>query len=237
MASHWFRSTTHSMSCGIAATALVVASGVAAAATSLTYSGYSVMGDQTLNVLFPSTESGQAGEFQLVTGSGVIDAWCIDLFNYLSSSGTYDVASFSGSLPGVPALTTRQIGEIGALVRNGDSLVASPPTGYSANDVGAAIQIAIWSLEYPGFSYTWSPAHPIADALATTYLGDATTGVWAPYFGVRALVETTATDQTLVAGIPEPSTWAMASIGFAALAWTAWGRRGRRPMHTKGEAR
>ena len=238
MADCWVRSRMRGVACGFAVTAWAVAAGPAAAST-LAYSNYTVIGDQTLQVLSPSAESGQAGELQLVTSRGVLDAWCVDVFNMLSPSGTYDVSSFSGALPGVPALTTQQIGQMGALVRNGDALVASPPSGLSADDIGAAIQIAIWEVEYPTFSYSWSPAHPEADTLAAAYLADATSGAWTPYFGVHALVETSnqtgATDQTLMAAIPEASTWVMALIGFAAMGWTLSGRRTRLAHSLKGE--
>jgi hypothetical protein len=163
------------------------------------------------------------------------------VYDYLNMSGTFVIGSLTNDSAPVSAggpnpLSNAQIGQIGALVENGDTLVGAPPSGYTANDVGAAIQLAIWQVEYPTFSYSWAPAEANADALAAIYYADATAGAgdWTAYYGIAALSELDNQTQIvdfstqnldpaftsqglsfLVPQVPEPSTWAMIMVGFA----------------------
>ena len=184
-----------------------------ASAGTVDYSSYSFYGSG-ITITAPNEISGGAGQIQLYTPSGaVIDAWCVDIFTYLLGSGAFQSGPLTNdSSPGPIALTSTQIGEIGALVENGDSLLLGP--GASA-DVSAAIQIAIWSVEYPGFTYSVDDGS--IPQLVTAYLNDVgPDGSWAPYSGVVALSESG--NQTLVtSSVPELSTWAMMLLGFAGL--------------------
>jgi hypothetical protein len=144
----------------------------------------------------PTTIGGAAGLIVLTTPSGDILSWCVDVYDSLQTSGTFAIGTLANdsapiSAGGPNPLSNAQIGQIGALVKNGDALVNAPPTGYTANDVGASIQLAIWQVEYPTFSYSWNPAEANADALAAIYFGDAIAGSgdWTAYYGTAALSE------------------------------------------------
>jgi fibronectin-binding protein len=224
----------------VASVATIVAaiSASAASAGTITYTSENVIGDEPLSIAVP-TNTGEvwAGMFQLTVGSQTINAWCVDLYHDLQPSGTYNVGLLTTTtLSGIEPVTlsSNQIGEIGALVVNGYHLVSeTPPTGYSQQDVAAAIQIAIWEAEYPTFAATGLDAE---QSLANTYLTDAQTGsgAWAPFYGITALTATNdqglATNQTLVTvtGVPEASTWAMMVMGFAGLGYAAFHRTGKR---------
>jgi hypothetical protein len=209
---------------------LACACATAASAGTLNCTGYGFVGD---NIQINTQESVYrgAGEIRLTTTSGTADAWCVDVFTYRLGSGAYDVGPMTGGLAGVPSgLTSAQIGELGALVVNGDYLVAHPG-GYGASDVAAAIQVAIWSVEY-GAAFTYNPISSAVAGLTAQYLADATNGAWAPYSGIEALFvpgnQGFATNQTLkAAGVPESSTWAMLLVGFVGLGYAA------RRRHTK----
>ena len=191
-----------------------------------TYTGYTLTGDPiTLDT--PVSASGYAGAIHLTTTSGTVNAWCLDVYDVLAGSGTYTFTPVSASnVPGVPSLTSAQIGQIGALIVNGNRLVSSPPEGQTANDIGTAIQLSIWSIEYgarPPASLTYSSANATVDSLVTTYVSDAMAGAgqWQPFTGYSALFytddSTLTSNQTLVAAVPEASTWAMMLAGFAGL--------------------
>jgi hypothetical protein len=210
------------------------------AAQTLTYTNAALgYGYFTVNILYPTTISGGAGLIVLTTPSGDIQSWCVDVYDFLQTSGTFAIGPLTNdsapiSAGGPNPLSDAQIGQIGALVLNGDTLVNAPPSGYSANDVGAAIQLAIWQVEYPAFSYSWDPAEANADALAAIYYGDAIagSGEWSAYYGIAALSEfnnqTQVVDPSgvswfpqgppLPAPVPELSTWALMLIGALALA-------------------
>ena len=176
-----------------------------ASAGTVVYDTYSWNG-LGVSITVPNDISGGAGQIQLYTPSGaVIDAWCVDVFDYLLGSGTFQTGPLT-------TLSSTQIGEIGALAEHGDSLLLN--SGGSA-DVSMAIQVAIWSVEYPGFTY--SGGDSVVQQLVTDYLGDvAPGGSWAPYLGVVALSEPG--NQTLITtSVPELSTWAMMLLGFAGL--------------------
>ena len=115
--------------------------------------------------------SGIAGQIQMngVAGEGLtgltLDVWCVDLTaSFLPGGGTYGIHSSAYLLaaPGLPALSPTQIGEMGALALHGDQLVASPGI-YTSQQVAAAIQIAIWDVEY-GSAFTYVPLGSPVDA-------------------------------------------------------------------------
>ena len=209
-----------------------------ASAGTVVYDGYSWNGSG-VNITSPNDISGGAGQIQLYTPSGgVIDAWCVDIFNYLQGSGVFETGPLttdSSPPPGGPiALSSTQVGEIGALVDHGDFLVLNPGL-YSSADVSMAIQIAIWSVEYPRFSYTGGDG--VVQQLVSDYVGQVENGYWAPYFNVIALSapgdEGLLANQTLITtSVPELSSWAMMLLGFAGLGFAGVRResKGRRPL-------
>ena len=128
------------------ATAFTLLSASANADT-FTYGSFSVNG-VGVDIQQPVQRSVIAGEITLI-GAGVnsgqtLDAWCLDLLNTLASGPfTYQISPLTTAGAGGlnPPLTQTQITEIGDLMFD----------GLSALDK-VAIQLAIWSVEYPGFS-------------------------------------------------------------------------------------
>ena len=59
-------------------------------ASVLDYTGYTVTGD-SITIDTPILTSGVAGLIHLITPSGTVDAWCLDVYDMLSGSGTYNV--------------------------------------------------------------------------------------------------------------------------------------------------
>ena len=182
-----------------------------------------------------------AGQIQLdIPGpgkGGYLDAWCVDLYDGLLDSGTFNVLDSSGlngapGVPTLPPLSTEQIGAIGALKLNGDDLLAHKPS--NAADIGAAIQIAIWTVEY-GSAFTYDPLGSPVDGtggLVAQYLNDVGPGgTWSPFTNYYVLEATG--NQTLIVdtltptphSIPEPSTWAMMLLGFTGLGYAAFRRK------------
>ena len=163
------------------------------------------------------------GQQVLTTSIGTLDAWCIDIYHDDQAVSGQNVAFATGPItsnnatPTAVALTTDQVGEIRALVNYGNALLANPHT--ASNDVSAAIQLAIWQVEYPTFSYVGNDtlaglvATDISVAMQMTASGD--------YGGpVTALISQQNT-QTLVApdptAVPEPSSMALLGAGVIGL--------------------
>ena len=211
----------------VAAAALLGATGTSSAAT-LNYTVTSVTG-VSITISDPVAAQGLAGQIHLSTTNGIIDAWCVDAYDALADSGTVFTAPFAAGLEGVPvSLTHIQLGEIGALVAGGNSLIAAAPDLTTASIEGAAIQIAIWTVEYgPAFQYTpiGAPIDSAPDSLVQQYIAAVGPGnPWGMVFGLTALSGAQGlANQTLVTiSIPEASTWAMMAIGFSGLAFAAY---------------
>jgi MYXO-CTERM domain-containing protein len=146
-----------------------------ASAAPVAYSGYSAPppGD-IIHITAPDNVTGYAGQIVLtgVTGGptgNTLLAWCVDVYNYLAPSGsfttapaTFPVAQSNANNSVLPTLLQTVLDKMGGLMLYGNQLLATVSGGivhigsnnYTANDVSAAIQVAIWSTEYINFAYT-----------------------------------------------------------------------------------
>jgi hypothetical protein len=199
--------------------------GVAAAtpvyAESFTYNGAGLVNGQDISIRSPIRAGSEAGGI-ILNGSGPnagqqILAWCLDLYNDLNNRGTYLIEPLTGAGSGGrnPTLSQQQIGEIGALMAYGDTHL------YETN-VSAAIQIAIWTVEY-GSSFVYSGISNALATLVSAYVTDVTSGAWAPNTNVSLL--SSARDQNLgyLDPTPLPSTWIMMLGGLLGLGLVAYG--------------
>jgi hypothetical protein len=178
------------------ATVLLLGATGAAHAATLTYDSATVVDQEFVTITDPPAvtvpRGGSvfvgAGQIQLQIGSATLPAWCVDLLNQLStSSTTLTISSLTtaGVGGGNPTLTSTQIGQIGALMVHGNALVTANP----GTNVSAAIQLAIWSVEYTGLSFDDANFYPGLPALVTTYLGNVSgvNPLWAPVLNVTLL--------------------------------------------------
>jgi hypothetical protein len=209
----------------------------------INYSGHSIDGGGS-NI--------NTGTIGLQTAQGALSTYCVDLFDYIytgNNSYTFNNnalaagQSFSnGSSSGT--WTTNQVNLITALLENG-----SLQTQSTVNT--AALQIAIWDVEYDtaasngtynltnhdGFYFTSTSGSGSSSAItqAQAYLTDVTSGAWvadashtvqyltANPSGTQNLIYLAATPTTPVA-TPEPSTVAVFGLGLIGL-WAARRRK------------
>jgi hypothetical protein len=135
------------------------------ASADVAYTSYTYTGD-VIEITAPGLDiTGGAGQIQLHTTTGsTILAWCVDIYDWLQSSGTYAVTA-NGPINGVSNPSDGP--KIGGLIVEGNALVAANKTltlhdghntyTFSVADESAATQIAIWSTEYgASFSYNTS---------------------------------------------------------------------------------
>jgi PEP-CTERM motif len=153
---------------------------------------------------------GGAGLITL-NGSPVMAAYCVDIGDWLSPSGSYNIGvnpATNPNLIGNSSITgDSKIADIGALIFNGGN--------------AAAVQLAIWETEY-GSAASFTPDDGSSQTLADTYLDDAKT-IWSVPANFT-LFELTPADgqvnQSLVylfdapAPVPEPGTFTLLGGGL-----------------------
>lgn len=177
---------------------VLLAQGMHAEASPVTYSGYSVLNNQnvTLNdaALGVSNEYGGSGQVTLTgtnTLGGSLATFCVDILHQLLNSGV-----FTKQISLAPVLSS----EVNALMTH------VIPTLASNGNASSALQVAIWTEEY-GHGLTISAASDVL-SLANTYVGNVSNGSWKadPTMTVAVLSGAGVTqDQAYLTAVPEPA--------------------------------
>lgn len=171
---------------------------------------------------------GLAGQINLTTDTGgVINAWCMDFFHDVYLGGgqalTYTGYNLVGASNGNGGTVDAPLAsEIAGLVSYGNTLIAA---GGATVDQSAGIQMAIWSLEYNGLTFTgpsgavtaWQSDLALAPGLAASA-------------SVESLVSLTGTQQlaAYATQVPEPASLATFGLGLLGLV----GLRRRQPSRS-----
>lgn len=191
-----------------------------AQATTMTYSGYSVISAQTVALsgsVFGdwTVRHDLAGEIELGHvngGNSWIDTFCFDVTQYLQSSGVFNTGSYVTGVLG---------DEVNALISH------VLPTLGRAPLASAALQVAIWKEAY-GSALQISGNDDVT-SLASSYLANVASGTWRPDATkqVAYLSGGSATQsQVYLATVPEPAS--MGLLGAGLLGAAALMRRGKR---------
>jgi PEP-CTERM motif len=151
----------------------------------------------------PALNFGAGSGQILLSGTGAnsgqtLVAWCIDVLTWLqpyNDSGTFTYTATTppaddgtvGSASNPATITNPTIlGEIGGLVAYGDALVV-PGSG---TNLSAAVQLAIWSVEY-GKNYSFVSGSAAVNTLASQLVTDIEDGSIAPWNNWTAITEET----------------------------------------------
>ena len=178
-------------------------------AAPVTYTGYSVLNDQTVELkedIIGLEQWAGSGEIVLTgtnTSGGVLAVWCVDIYHWLQGSGSF-ASSYVMAGPAANA--------VNALLTNGVPLLDSDPNASSA------LQIAIWKA-VNGPELQVGPPGPNT-ALAETYLDDVARGIWRPDPRMEVTVLSgggSNQDQAYLTAVPEPESLAMVGSGLLAL--------------------
>ena len=189
----------------------------------ITVTDVSVQGD-IVTIAGPiSPISVYAGPITLTSSAGSIVAWCVDLFHEVQTGSGQDlqyelgtVTTDNASSP--TALSATQQTEIANLAAYGQSLIG---TAQGTTDNLTAVQLAIWSVEYPTFSYTGASDAPVAATLQQDLSGPGyDTGLLA-LSGTQTFVTAFVGIGDATAPVPEPATLALLTGGLALLGVTA----------------
>jgi len=206
---------------------LIAGTGITDAHAGLyTYGSYSFSGS---NVHFSDSSLGITNEYGgsgLITLNGPfpINAYCVDLSDWLLGSGTYNFGvnpATDPNLTGTSSITgDSKIADISALIFNGQN--------------SAAVQLAIWETEY-GAAASFTPDDSSLQQVASQYLTDASTSWTVPSnWDLYELTAVGPANQTLVymadppSPVAEPGTLALLGGAIFMIAITAQ----RRPWAT-----
>jgi hypothetical protein len=136
----------------LAALVLLGTVGVNSASADITYTYAGLVGDNISitgaggKQINPAIVGG-AGQIKLDTSLGTILAWCLDIYDYLQSQGTYSVTQ------------TTTASHIGELILMGNSFVQGTQhssvdgLNWTKADEAAATQVAIWTTLYGSLTY------------------------------------------------------------------------------------
>jgi PEP-CTERM motif len=187
----------------------------------------SVLNGINVTIDTPVFENVQSGMIQLTGPNGLADVWCLDIFDGIHLPYTYTLSTYAAGdvRAGMPVLTASQVQQIAALMFLGNSANTGP-------FADAVIQLAIWNVEYGG-AFTYSAVDSATRNSVNTAILDTDSG---GIFDRTDLVLNVLTDApinpsqafgdaTLLAAVPEPSTWAMMLLGFAGIATVSYRRR------------
>jgi hypothetical protein len=176
------------MLAGCAAFAGLLAFANVASADTINYVGVTNgVSPLTLSLTSPSAHSDSfvlAGQIVMndTTLNKTFNMWCLDIYGGLQSSNTWSFGTLAplttvASIPLNPPLSSTglsltQISEIGGLMQWGDAHTATA-TYFGFNASGsAAAQLAIWSIEYAGFGFSYSGGSADLASLTTALITD-----------------------------------------------------------------
>lgn len=183
----------------------------------------------TPSIGYSETEAGQIVLSTLTSaGPSQLPVWCTDLFD-TATTGWYTSGPLTTDRNGFGnPLSSTQVGQIGGLILAGDAMLASGnlTPGYSADEVSAGIQTAIWQVEY-GTDFSFDSYDPSLQGLVATYVQDAQDGTFAPTLNVVEYTEpdsywptqglSTATPPSPPTSVPEPGSLLLLASGLCGL--------------------
>jgi hypothetical protein len=209
---------------GLAAAGLM--SGLASA-TNITVTNYGLPDPASFGSVTTLGYSYYTGPIVLTTSIGSLTVYCADLDHTIYPGTTYIYAYGPLTQNGLgQALSQPLSNELGQIAGIGKTALA-----HGDNDLAAAAQAAIWSLEYNTTPTFAAPLGTIAadygNLLTATYHNNGQWGEAIIPAGEGWPANAGATQQ-MVLGVPEPSMWAMLLTGFAGLGFA--GRRRRTPF-------
>ncbi len=149
--------------------------------------------------------------------------FCVDLFHpiFVAINGqtplnlNYHTAALTDDRNG-HALSAAQIRQIGGLATLGFQIAAS--NGADRDARLAAIQQAIWTVEYPTLGFTANSGYANQQSYADAYVAQAPT---LNGFATAIYADDGATQGFVISGVPEPTTWMLMVAGFGLVGFGA----------------